>query len=112
MAPVVAELRRFSSDVETRLVSTGQHREMLSQALGAFGLEPDIDLAIMQHGQTLAEVTARALAGIDGVLADEKPDFVLAQGDTTTCFCTALACFYGGVEFGHIEAGLRTHTID
>src|SRR5580693_1241847 len=94
MAPVVAELRKFSGEVDTQLVSTGQHREMLAQALGAFGLEPDIDLAIMQHGQTLAEVTARALAGIDRVIDTQKPDFVLAQGDTTTCFCTALASFY------------------
>ena len=112
MAPVVAELRRFDNLVDTKLVSTGQHREMLSQALGAFGLEPDIDLAIMQHGQTLAEVTARALAGIDDVLAEEKPDSVLAQGDTTTCFCSALASFYRAIPFAHVEAGLRTTPID
>ncbi|MHB8637999.1 MAG: non-hydrolyzing UDP-N-acetylglucosamine 2-epimerase [Fimbriimonadaceae bacterium] len=112
MAPVVAELRRFSSVLQTLLVSTGQHREMLTQALGAFGLTPDVDLAIMEHGQTLAEVTARALSGIDRVVADEKPDFVLAQGDTTTCFCTAVAAFYREVAFGHVEAGLRTNTID
>jgi|SRR5579871_146063 len=112
MAPVVAELRRFSDQVETKLVSTGQHREMLAQALGAFGLEPDIDLAIMQHGQTLAEVTARALAGIDRVIETEKPAFVIAQGDTTTTFCAALAAFYRQAPFAHVEAGLRTETID
>ncbi len=85
---------------------------MLTQALSAFGLAPDIDLAIMQHGQTLADVTSRALSGIDKILEAERPDFALAQGDTTTCFCTALASFYRGIKFAHVEAGLRTNSID
>lgn len=111
VAPVVQEFRRFS-DVETILVSTGQHREMLTQSLGAFGLEPDEDLGIMQHGQTLAQVTARAIEGLDGILAKHQPQMVLAQGDTTTTFVGALNSFYRQIPFGHIEAGLRTETID
>ncbi len=111
VAPVVQELRRHSG-AETILVSTGQHREMLTQALGAFGLSPDEDLGIMQHGQTLAQVTARAIEGLDGILAKHEPQLVLAQGDTTTTFVAALNSFYRQIPFGHIEAGLRTDTID
>ncbi|MBI1756515.1 MAG: UDP-N-acetylglucosamine 2-epimerase (non-hydrolyzing) [Fimbriimonas ginsengisoli] len=111
VAPLVLELRRYEAQVETLLVSTGQHREMLTQALSAFDLEPDLNLDIMQHGQTLAEVTSRALSGLDRLIAETKPDIVLAQGDTTTTFTAALAVFYRGIPFGHVEAGLRTPTI-
>ncbi len=110
-APVVLELKKFP-EVETVLVSTGQHREMLAQALGAFGLTPDHDLDIMTHGQTLAQVTSRALNGIDQLLADLQPQWVVAQGDTTTTFVAALAAFYRQIPFAHVEAGLRTDTID
>lgn len=110
-APVVLELRRFASKVECLLVATGQHREMLVQALRSFDLEADRDLNIMSHGQTLADVTSRAVAGLDGVYSELGPDLVLAQGDTTTTFCASLAAFYRQVPFGHIEAGLRTDTI-
>ncbi len=112
VAPVVLELRRFDDQVETVLLSTGQHREMLEQALGSFGLKPDKDLAIMQHGQTLAEVTSRALSGLDAALAKIAPQYVLAQGDTTTTFAASLAAFYRQIPFAHIEAGLRTESID
>src|SRR2546421_2962258 len=111
MAPVVLELRRFS-EVETILASTGQHKEMLEQALGAFGLKPDEDLAIMQHGQTLAEVTARAVEGLDTLYERLAPSWVFGQGDTTTVFAAALTAFYCRIPFAHIEAGLRTDTID
>lgn len=110
-APVVLELRQHHA-VETLLVSTGQHREMLDQALDAFDLKADHDLKIMQHGQTLAEVTSRALAGLDSVFQEIQPQYVLAQGDTTTTFCASVAAFYRRVPFGHIEAGLRTPLID
>lgn len=110
-APVVVELRKFSDQVDTVLLSTGQHREMLAQALSAFNLTPDGDLAIMSHGQTLAEITSRALEGIANCLKSEQPDWVLAQGDTTTTFVAALASFYAQIPFGHVEAGLRTDTI-
>jgi UDP-N-acetylglucosamine 2-epimerase len=111
VAPVVQELRKFP-EAETVLVSTGQHREMLTQSLDAFGLEPDEDLGIMQHGQTLAQVTARAIEGLDALIAKHEPAFLLAQGDTTPPFVAALNSFYRQVPFGHIEAGLRTETID
>lgn len=94
------------------LVATGQHREMLDQALDAFGLTPDYDLGIMQVGQTLSEVTMRALEGLDRVFREKRPDFVMAQGDTATTFVAGLAAFYHQIPFGHIEAGLRTPTID
>ena len=111
MAPVVRELRRFEA-VETRLVSTGQHKEILLQALATFGLAPDVDLAIMSHGQTLASVTSKALEGIDRLLDEAKPGVVIGQGDTTTAFVAALAAFYRRIPFAHVEAGLRTPTID
>jgi UDP-N-acetylglucosamine 2-epimerase (non-hydrolysing) len=110
-APVVRELRRFD-EVETILVATGQHREMLAQALDAFDLKADHDLAIMQHGQTLAQVTCRALEGLDRLFEALKPDYVIAQGDTTTTFVASLGAFYRRIPFGHVEAGLRTPTID
>ena len=111
MAPVVTELRRFDA-VETRLVSTGQHREILLQALATFGLAPDVDLAIMSHGQTLAGVTSKALEGVDALLDAQKPSMVIGQGDTTTAFVAALAAFYRRVPFAHVEAGLRTASVD
>src|SRR6478609_5962496 len=103
MAPVVLELRKFS-EVDTILASTGQHKEMLETALHAFGLKADEDLAIMQHGQTLADVTARAVEGLDKLYARLEPTWVLGQGDTTTVFASALTAFYRQVPFGHIEA--------
>jgi len=109
-APVVLELKRQES-VETVLLTTGQHREMLDQALAAFGLVADHDLSIMQHGQTLADVTSRSLTGIDAFLAETGADIVMAQGDTTTTFAAGLAAFYRKIPFCHIEAGLRTDTI-
>lgn len=112
MAPVVLEFHRYREQIETILVSTGQHREMLGQALNAFGLVAGADLRIMEHGQTLAQVTSRALDGLDRLLVDAKPATVLAQGDTTTTFAAALASFYRRIPFGHVEAGLRTPTIE
>ena len=109
-APTVLEFRKFDA-VETVLVSTGQHREMLAQALEAFGLKADFDLDVMQHGQTLAQVTTRILEGLDHVFESEKPDLVFAQGDTSTTFTAGLASFYRQIPFGHIEAGLRTDSI-
>lgn len=112
MAPVVLELRRYEDVADTVLVSTGQHKEILLQALDTFGIQPDEDLAIMQHGQSLAQVTSRALDGIDGLIQAREPDIILGQGDTTTAFVSALAAFYRRVPFAHVEAGLRTETID
>lgn len=110
MAPLVLELRKHPQ-AETVLVSTGQHKEMLLTALGAFGLAPDEDLGIMSHGQTLAQVTSRALDGLDEVMARLQPQLVIGQGDTTTALVAALIAFYRQVPFAHVEAGLRTDTI-
>ncbi len=110
-APVYLELKAYEHLVESVLVSTGQHREMLDQALGAFGIEADFSLNIMRHGQTLSEITERGLHGLDKLLGQLEPQFVIAQGDTTTTFVAGLAAFYRRIPFGHIEAGLRTDTI-
>ena len=108
MAPVVLELLRRPAQFVVKVAVTGQHRQMLDQVLSAFEIVPDFDLDIMTQGQTLSQVTTRSLNGLDPILASEKPDWVLAQGDTTTTFVAALAAFYHGAKFGHIEAGLRT----
>ena len=107
MAPVILALRA-QPWVDLRVLATAQHRQMLDQVLGAFGIVPDLDLDVMQSNQQLADLTARLLEGLDAVLKTERPEAVLAQGDTTTVFATALACFYRGISFGHVEAGLRT----
>lgn len=91
------------------LLSTGQHREMLDQALGAFGLTPDVDLGLMQPGQTLPDLTARAIVAVSQYFEKNRPDAVLVQGDTTTVLATAIAAAYAKVPVGHVEAGLRTY---
>lgn len=108
MAPVVKELARRKDRFDLKVVVTGQHREMLDQVLSIFEITPDHDLAIMQHGQSLAGITTRALEGLEKIFAAETPAAVLAQGDTTTTFAAALAAFYYKAAFGHVEAGLRT----
>lgn len=109
MAPVVKELQQCEPQVQVKVVVTGQHREMLDQVLQVFHITPHHDLNIMQHGQTLTQITVRVLEGLDALLREEKPHVVLAQGDTTTTFVAALSAFYHQVAFGHVEAGLRTH---
>jgi UDP-N-acetylglucosamine 2-epimerase (non-hydrolysing) len=108
MAPVVLELKRRSAEFDVKVAVTGQHREMLDQVLSVFEIKPDFDLNIMAQGQTLAQVTTRSLEGLAPILEAEKPDWVLAQGDTTTTFVASLAAFYARAAFGHVEAGLRT----
>jgi UDP-N-acetylglucosamine 2-epimerase (non-hydrolysing) len=108
LAPVVMELNRRPERFVTRVCVTAQHREMLDQVLTLFDIQPDYDLDIMAPNQTLAQVAARAVEGLDRVIVEERPDVVLVQGDTTTAFCGALAAFYHQVKIGHVEAGLRT----
>ncbi len=108
MAPVVKALQRRGDQFDLRVVVTGQHREMLDQVLQVFEIDPHHDLNIMVPGQTLAGITARGMTGLDAYFAEEKPDAVIAQGDTTTTFVAALAAFYHKAAFGHVEAGLRT----
>ena len=107
MAPVVLELGKFAA-VESLVAVTAQHREMLDQVLKLFDIRPDFDLNIMSEGQTLFDITSRALLGLDKVLTEAKPDVVLVHGDTTTTFAGALAAYYHQIEVGHVEAGLRT----
>ena len=108
LAPVIIELGHQSDYFISRVCATAQHRQMLDQALEIFDIEPDHDLDIMTPDQSLAQVTARAIEGLDRVIAEEQPDVVLVQGDTTTAFCGALAAYYHQVLVGHVEAGLRT----
>lgn len=111
MAPVIAELKLNSDRFCSVLCVTGQHREMLDQALKVFGLIPDHDLDVMQSGQSLSSLTARLLDGMDTLVREVKPDWILAQGDTTSVFSAALTAYYHRIPFGHVEAGLRTTDI-
>lgn len=108
MAPVVKELSRYPDEFNCQVAVTAQHREMLDQVLGLFQINPNYDLDIMRAGQTLEEVTTRALNGLAGVLKAAQPDLVLVHGDTTTTFAAALAAYYQQIKVGHVEAGLRT----
>ena len=108
MAPLVKELES-RNEIESIVCVTAQHREMLDQVLVTFKIKPDYDLNIMKQGQTLGEVTTRALNGLESVIKECKPDIVLVHGDTTTTFAGALASFYNQVAIGHVEAGLRTY---
>ena len=110
MAPVVKALEA-APDMEAIVTVTAQHREMLDQVLDLFAITPDYDLNIMSQGQTLYDVTTRALEGLKDVLKEAKPDVVLVHGDTTTTFAGALAAFYQEIPVGHVEAGLRTGNI-
>lgn len=107
LAPVIAMLRS-NGRFQTIVLSTAQHRQMLDQVLDLFSIVPDYDLNIMTANQTIADVTVACLQGVGQILAKEKPDLVLVQGDTTTVFASALACFYQKIPVGHVEAGLRT----
>lgn len=108
MAPVVLELTKHPDHITPIVAVTAQHREMLDQVLNLFNITPDYDLDIMSQGQTLFDITCRAMQGLNQVLAKEKPDIVLVHGDTTTTFAGALAAFYHQTSIGHVEAGLRT----
>ena len=109
LAPVVLELRRRPEGFRTIVCSSGQHREMLQQALEVFGIEPEHSLNVMKPDQTLAGVTSGVLDGLEPVLQQERPDVVLVQGDTTTTFVASLAAYYHRIPVGHVEAGLRTN---
>ena len=110
MAVLVEKLKTDPFFTHTLCV-TGQHRQMLDQALHLFGMCPDIDLGIMQPSQDLTDVTCRTLVGMRDVLRDATPDLMLVHGDTSTCFAASLAAFYAGVPVGHVEAGLRTFNL-
>ena len=109
MAPLIKEFQKYSSDFQTIVCVTGQHREMLDQVLHIFDIEADYDLNIMKQGQDLYDVTARLLIGMRDVLKEAHPDVVLVHGDTTTSTAAAMAAFYQHIPVGHVEAGLRTY---
>lgn len=111
MCPLVNVLLS-KSEFDTKVCVTGQHKEMLEQVLDTFNVKPDYDLSIMKKGQNLFDITIKILENIKSILEVEKPDLVLVHGDTSSTFSTALACFYSNIPLGHVEAGLRTHTID
>jgi UDP-N-acetylglucosamine 2-epimerase (non-hydrolysing) len=108
MAPIV-KLLAETTGVESRVCVTAQHRQMLDQVLELFNIQPDYDLNLMRDNQSLAALSASIFTHLDPVLTDFKPDWVLAQGDTTTVAITSLLAYFHRIKFGHVEAGLRTH---
>jgi UDP-N-acetylglucosamine 2-epimerase (non-hydrolysing) len=106
MAPVFRALQ--GAGLEPRFIAAAQHREMLDQALDSFGIRPDVDLDAMRPAQRLSDLTAILVPALDRVISDSDATAVLAQGDSATVLCTALASYYAKVPFGHVEAGLRT----
>ena len=108
MAPVIRRLRQDPSRFATVVCATAQHREMLDSVLSLFEITPDVDLDLMRPDQDMNQLASRAFAALDPVLRDQKPDWLLVQGDTTTALCAAVAAFHRGVRVGHVEAGLRT----
>jgi len=108
LAPVIHELARRKGDVECVTCVTAQHRQMLDQVLDFFKIVPDIDLDLMRENQVLAALTARVLDGVQGAIDRVQPDWLMVQGDTTTCMAAGLAAYYNRVRLVHVEAGLRT----
>jgi UDP-N-acetylglucosamine 2-epimerase (non-hydrolysing) len=108
MAPIIKLLQK-TAGIEARVCNTAQHRQMIDQVLELFEIKPEYDLDLMREGQTMAQVSAGIFLHLDPVLAEFKPDWVLAVGDTTTVVTTAQLAFYRQIKFGHVEAGLRTH---
>lgn len=108
LAPVIQKVQGRSDRFSLVICNTGQHRELVGQALSVFQVRPDYNLGVMKENQPLSSLTSRILEGLDLLLRDERPDFCLVQGDTTTAFAAALSSFYRKTAVGHVEAGLRT----
>lgn len=111
MAPLIEALSRQKDTFRVRVCVTGQHREMLDQVLSLFRIVPDFDLGLMRENQTLSDIATGTLARLEPILAEERPDWIFVQGDTTTTFAASLAGFYARVRVAHVEAGLRTGNI-
>src|SRR5260370_14066299 len=109
MAPVIHELLRRSDVATVKVCVTAQHRQMLDQVLNLFKIVPDHDLNLMTDDQTPCQVASAALSRLEPILKNERPDWVLVQGDTTTTAAASLAAYYSRIPVGHVEAGLRTH---
>jgi UDP-N-acetylglucosamine 2-epimerase (non-hydrolysing) len=108
MAPVIKEMDKYSDRIASKVCVTAQHRQMLDQVLNLFDIQPDYDLNVMQESQSPTQVAAGVLTQLEPILQQEKPDWVLVQGDTTTVMAASIAAFYAHIKIGHIEAGLRT----
>ena len=108
LAPVIIEALQRKSEIELLICSTGQHKEMLNQAMSVFNILPNIQLDIMRKNQSLSSLTSRLISELSDVMAENKPDVVVVQGDTTSAFTAALAAFYLHIPVAHVEAGLRT----
>lgn len=108
LAPLINRLKEHPKRFDPVTIVTAQHREMLDQVLELFSIQPEYDLDIIKPRQTLAQITASAMTGLDSILSKVKPDFVVVQGDTSTTFIGALAAFYHKIRVAHVEAGLRT----
>ena len=108
MAPLIKEFEKYPEDFSVKILVTGQHREMLDQVLSFFSIIPDYDLNLMKPNQTLFDITADALRGMDKIIDEVKPDLIIVQGDTTTVLTGALAGYYKKIKVAHLEAGLRT----
>jgi UDP-N-acetylglucosamine 2-epimerase (non-hydrolysing) len=108
IAPVIHELERYPEKIESVMCSTGQHQFLLEQACETFGIVPDFELNVMQENQTLSTLTARIFTALDPIVRELNPNWILAQGDTTTTLVASMIAFYHNIPFGHIEAGLRT----
>jgi UDP-N-acetylglucosamine 2-epimerase (non-hydrolysing) len=112
MAPIIHGLLQNRAEFDTKVYATGQHLEMLSQALSVFGIIPDVNLKLMSPGQGLGAITSAIIAGMSDVFVKNRPDIVLVHGDTTTALSTAIAAFYEKISVGHVEAGLRTYNLE
>lgn len=112
MAPLVKALQQETSEFETIVCVTGQHRQMLDQVLKLFEITPDFDLNIMKSGQDLYDISSRVLLGMRDVFAEVRPDLLMVHGDTTTSMAAALAAFYQHIPVAHVEAGLRTWNLE
>lgn len=108
MYPIIREVQKYPHWITPIIILTAQHREMLDQMINLFQIQPDFDLGIMEHGQSLSHLNSASLLKLEQVFKDTQPDLVLVQGDTTTTFSGALAAFYQKIKVAHIEAGLRT----
>ena len=111
MCPIIKEFYKHTDHIQTKVVVSGQHDEMLNQVLNVFQIVPDYNLRIMKSGQSLFDITTKVMYGMKDIFEIENPDLVLVHGDTTTSFAAALSCFYMHIPVGHVEAGLRTNNI-
>ena len=108
LAPLIKESGKYPDRWNVKVCITAQHREMLDQVLSFFKIKADHDLALMKPDQTLFDITAKGLKGLEPVLNTEKPDLVIVQGDTATAFVGSLAAYYKQIKVAHVEAGLRS----